>query len=132
MSEAKNHLGTINLEAEIEIRRRLSETFDRVVEVFTHISGEDRNEINAAALLLLEVREQLSKLRKQEEALKAELRRFFPIGSEILDLPSALVLIQPSSRTDLDKPRLLTEYGQSFIEVYSKTTEFEKLSVKRK
>ena len=126
-------LGTINLTQEIENRSRVSDTFDRIVDSFTKgLAPNSHEDLNTLALLLCEVREQTKLLQAHEEALKAELKRFFPKDSHVLDLTDVLVLLEPCSRVGLDKAKILTELGTDFVTKFSKTTEFEKLLAKRK
>lgn len=125
--------GTINLEAEIEIRRRVSDTFDRIIDSFTGgLAPNSPEDVDTLALFLIEVREQKKLLDSQEDVLKKEIRRFFPENALFLDLNSSVVILELCSRTDLDKERIATDYGTKFIEQYSKVTKFEKLLAKRK
>lgn len=122
-----------NLETEIEIRRRANETFEQIIESFSRgLTPDSREDLGALATLLAETREQMRQLEKQESSLKKELRRFFTEGQKILDLPHSVVCLDVCSRSSLDREALEQEMGQSFIERFTKTSYYEKLSVKAK
>lgn len=126
-------LGTVNLEMEIEIRRRAGEAFDQIIESLSRgISPEAKGDLDSLAILLQDTRDQIKLLQKQEEQIKFELKKCFPVGARTLDLPTSLVLLKPCSRSGLDKDKLTDEMGAQFVLKYTKTTEYEKLSVERK
>jgi hypothetical protein len=133
MKQAANTLGLVNLEMEIEIRRRAGEAFDQIIELLSRdLKPEARGDIDSLAILLQDTRDQIKLLQKQEEQIKFELKKCFPVGARTLDLPTSLVLLESCMRSGLDKDKLLDEMGVPFVLKYTKTTEYEKLSVKRK
>lgn len=133
MKQASKALGTINLVEEIETQRELNSLFDRIVADFTRGPASSTPEdLDTLALLLNEVTEQRKLLEKQEKALKEKLKGFFPKGSNVLDLPSFVALLTPSSNSSIDRERLVADSGQDFVDHYMKTTYFDKLTLTRK
>lgn len=124
----------LNLPAEIEIRHEISRAFDELLESME--AGDLKvlasSDLDGVVTLLAETIESRKSLEKQEKLLKAEVRRHFPAGSELLDCPSAVAIIDSRSRTDLDRAAILRDFGQGFFDKYGKVTEYETLTAKVK
>jgi hypothetical protein len=132
-NEAKNPLGAINLTEEIEIRRRLNAEFEQLLGVFSHgLTPENKEDLDVLAQLLIKVREEMKLLSSQETQLKQEIRRFFPEGSYVLDLPQSVVILEPCERSSLDQAALQRDLGGDFLSKYTKTTQYEVMRAKRK
>ena len=133
MNQAQNIFA---IETEIEIRRRASGAFDQIIESLSSSLAlkptvkQRRDSLDALAVLLDETRAEIKALQKQEEAIKTELK--LRMSGNILDLPSALVLLDSVTRSGLDRDALLADQGVEFVARYTKMTTYDKLSVKRK
>lgn len=134
MDQAQKPQGPLNLTAEIETRRALSVEFDSLLESIASggLSVASPDDLNSLVLLLAEVIEARKSAEKQEKTLKAEVRRHFPEGSEVLDCASAVAIVSQRSRTDLDRAAIERDFGQGFFDKYARQTDYETLTVKVK
>lgn len=123
----------IVLSEEIVVRSRLKTEFERLLSDLSSggLSVTGPQDLNALAELLFGVVEERKRLEKEEKALKAEIKRHFPSGIDLLPLEGFMVFIERSSRSYLDRERILAEIGQTFIDKFSYATDIESLKVKR-
>lgn len=133
MNQQNKDLRPIDIETEIKVMKGLAETLDAVMhKLGGGLTVTDSADLNALALLLVEVNEQRKSLEKQEKALKAEVKRHFADGSKILDLADVLVILDSSKTSSLDRDALVRDFGVDVIEKYTKTTHYDKVLVKVK
>lgn len=135
MSKPKeNQPRAINLPAEIEIRRALSAEFEILLRSIESggLSVTSPEDLDSLVVILAETIESRKSIEKQEKLLKGEVRRHFAEGSELLDCPSAMAILDHRSRTDLDRAAILRDFGQGFFDKYGKVTSYETLTAKVK
>lgn len=130
----ENQPRAVNLPAEIEIRRALSVEFDLLLRSIEDggLSATSPADLDSLVVLLAETIESRKSIEKQEKLLKGEVRRHFPEGSQLLDCPSAVAIVDSRSRTDLDRAAILRDFGQGFFDKYGKVTSYETLTAKVK
>lgn len=120
----------INLNEEIELRARLRVEFERLsTKGLSPIGAQD---LNALAELLHQVIETRKQAEKQEKELKAELRRHFLEGSEILDCGPLMAFVDRRTRTDLDRKALTEAFGADALAPFVRSTNYETLTLKKK
>lgn len=78
---------------------------------------------------LATLRNEITKLNKRGEEIKAELRSF--MGAEkLLVADNYCVIIEMRNRTDFNKDALLHDMGHEFVTKYQKRVEFEMMHIK--
>ncbi len=130
----ENQAKQIDLSAELELRKRLNAEYDVLARALTEspLSVATPGDVEALALLLLETIESRKSIEKQEKQLKTELKRHFPEGAGILLAGSVVAILDLITRTDVDRELIERELGPTFLEKYSKKTQYEKLTLKKK
>jgi len=82
-----------------------------------------------AAKRLADIRDQLKVLQAEEKSIK---QMFMDSGFSSFDAGDVLVSISETSRESLDKPSLLKELGEDFLDNFTKVTNYLRVSVVRK
>jgi len=96
------------------------------------ISPTNESDLDTLALLLIETRESIKTLVKQEEELRMALKRNFKVGMNVLELPSTIVMRGCVNRMTVDKIKLMSVLGEDFVKSFSKETSYEVVSVVKK
>lgn len=123
----------IELTEELETRRRLNKVYDSFLKDLSNggLSIESPSDLEALALLFLEVTEERKKAEKQEKILKEELKRHFPEGTQALPCGSCLLIRDSRTRSGFNKESFIRDFGTEAYGKYETQTTYEIFSVKR-
>lgn len=125
--------GTIDLAREIEVRAQLRVELESIIgHLERGLAVESASDLDALALLLVEVIETRKSAEKQEKDLKKRLRAFFPEGEAVLSLPSVVAIVNTRERNDLDREALIADLGLDVVVKYLRKTVYEVMTVKAK
>lgn len=119
----------INLREEIEVRSRLNESLNRLIEgLIREETGE--SSLESLAESLLQVSEERKELERLEKSLKDRLSALLP-PEGVFSNDRVSVVKQIGSNSYLERARILQDLGPEFMAKYSYTVEFTKITPRR-
>lgn len=122
-----------SLPEETELRQRLNETFDRIIAEIKKVQLiKDPKDLDALAWLLHEVIETRKTAEEQEKQLKAEIKRFIPQDTKMLNLERVIIFLTPSKSSTIDRKALIEAFGTEVVEKFMVPNYFDKMTVRVK
>lgn len=92
---------------------------------------KNKSQIAKTAKALAAMRGKLKILRDQEAKMVDEIKEAMQgLGISTIETDSVLVVVEPASRTTLDKEKLIEVIGEKQIKKYEKTVVYSTLRVK--
>lgn len=81
---------------------------------------------------LARLQDEIKALQEEAEELKEQIKQELPLGDYEFRLEGQkyLVKFETGTNISLDKARLITDFGATIIDKYTKTTAFTKLTIK--
>lgn len=126
--ETKN---VINLIEEINLRVRLNEAFDELLQN-TPRARADVAFSAPLAKLLLETIELRKHFEREEKALKEMLLKSLPEGKRSLDFPEVFIEVEERTRADLAREALFAHLGEETYNSFLVRKTFDVIQVRRK